>query len=95
MPRSCTICRNPGRDAIEAELRAGASYRDIARRHSASKDAISRHHAKHMDRLTTTKLTAAAKEILTILDKAETSLTWNATLLAIREARQVLRRLSS
>jgi hypothetical protein len=48
-----------------------------------------------MDRLTTTKLTAAAKEILTILDKAETSLTWNATLLAIREARQVLRRLSS
>jgi hypothetical protein len=42
---------------------------------------------------TTTGVTAAAKEILTILDKAETSLTWNATLLAVREARQLLKNL--
>ena len=92
MPRICTICRHPERPAIEAELKAGASYRDIARRHSASKDAISRHHANHMQRPTTTELTATAKEILTILDKAETSLTWNATLLAVREARQLLQK---
>ena len=92
MPRSCTICRNPGRDAIEAELRAGASYRDIARRHGASKDAISRHHANHMSRHTATELALAANEILKLLDKAETSPSWNATILTIREARQLLQK---
>lgn len=92
MPRSCTICRNPGRDAIEAELRAGASYRDIARRHGASKDAISRHHANHMSRHTATELALAANEILKLLDKAETSPSWNATILTIREARQLIQK---
>jgi len=27
------ICRHPERDSIETDLRAGTSYRDIARRH--------------------------------------------------------------
>jgi hypothetical protein len=46
-----------------------------------------------MDRLTTTELTAAAKEILRLLDKAETSPSWNAAILTIREARQLLQKL--
>jgi hypothetical protein len=41
-----------------------------------------------MSQLTATEFALAAKEILKVLDKAETSLTWNATLLAIREARR-------
>src|SRR6266446_7826816 len=87
MPQTCTICRHPERHDIEADLRAGAPYRDIARRHHVSKDALSRHRAKHMARHTATGLTAA-REIMAILDKAETATTWNLTLLTIREARR-------
>jgi hypothetical protein len=39
-----------------------------------------------MSRHTPTGLTAAS-EILTLLEKAETSPTWNSTVLAVREAR--------
>jgi len=45
-----------------------------------------------MPRLIPTEFALAAKEILTNLDKAETSLTWNATLLAVREARLLLQK---
>src|SRR6516162_7864126 len=95
MPRTCTICRHLERHAIEAELRASASYRDIARRHAASKDAIARHHANHMHRLAATELAVAANEILKLLDKAETSPSWNATILTIREARQCYKNFSA
>src|SRR5262249_35091438 len=87
-----SICRHPVRHDIEAELRAGASYRDIARRHSVSKDALSRHRANHMSRHTPTGL-SAAREIIALLDKAETSTTWNLTLLTIREARRYVEEL--
>ena len=80
------ICRHSERHDIEAELRAGSPYRDIARRHEVSKDAVARHRANRMSRHTETGL-AAAREIMALLDKAETSTTWNLTLLAIREAR--------
>jgi|SRR5262245_27251197 len=92
MPQTCTICRHPERDDIEAELRDGIPYRDIARQHHVSKDALSRHRANHMSRHTATGL-AAAREIMAILDKAETSTTWNLTLLTIREARRYVEEL--
>jgi hypothetical protein len=87
MPRICGICGHPQRHDIEADLRAGTTYRDIARRHNVSKDALSRHRANHMSRHTATGLTAA-KEIEALLHKAETSPTWTATVLAVREARR-------
>src|SRR5262249_45433479 len=87
MPQTCSICRHPERDDIEAELRACTPYRDIARRHNVSKDALSRHRANHMSRHTETGL-AAVSEIKALLDKAETSGSWNSTLLAVREARR-------
>jgi hypothetical protein len=86
MPQTCTICQHPERQDIEADLRAGTTYRDVARRHAVSKDALSRHRANHMSRHTETGL-AAGKEIMALLDKAATSPTWNATVLAVREAR--------
>jgi hypothetical protein len=86
------ICRHPERDSIETDLRAGTPYRDIARRRSVSKDALSRHRANHMSRHTATGL-AAASEIAAILDKAATSPTWNLTLLTIREARRYVEEL--
>ena len=92
MPRSCKICRHPQRDDIEADLRGGASYRDIARQHTVSKDALSRHRANHMSRHTATGL-AAARGIMAFLDKAEASPSWNSTVLAVREARQYVQQL--
>lgn len=92
MPHTCTVCRHPERHDIEADLRAGIPYRDIARRRNVSKDALSRHRANHMSRHTATGLTAA-RQVMTLLDKAETSATWNSTLLTIREARRYVEEL--
>jgi hypothetical protein len=92
MPQTCTICRHPERVDIEAGLRAGIPYRDISRQHNVSKDALSRHRARHMPRHTETGL-AAAREIVTLLDSAATSPNWNSTLFAVREARRYVEEL--
>jgi hypothetical protein len=92
MPQTCTVCRHPERHDIEADLRASTPYRDIARRRNVSKDALSRHRANHMPRHTETGL-VAAREIMAILDRAETSPNWNLTLLTIREARRYVEEL--
>jgi hypothetical protein len=45
-----------------------------------------------MSQPTATGLTAA-RQVMTLLDKAETSATWNSTVLTIREARRYLEKL--
>jgi hypothetical protein len=92
MPRKCTICRHAKRHEIEADLQAGLPYRDVARRHSISKDAVSRHRASHVSQHSATAL-ATAKKIMALLDKAEKDTTWNATLLTIREAHRYVEEL--
>ena len=92
MPPTCSVCQHPERQDIEADLRGGTSYRDIARQRNVSKDALSRHRRNHMSRHTETGLTAAS-EIVKLLDRAEASLTWNATVLAVRECRQYVQQL--
>ena len=87
------MCRHPERHDIEADLRGGTPYRDIARRHNASKDALSRHRAHHMSPHTETGLTVI-RQIMILLDKAETSPSWNATLLTVREARRYLEQMT-
>lgn len=49
MPRQCTICRHAKRDAVDAAILAGESFREIARRVAGiSKDAVARHKAEHL-----------------------------------------------
>jgi transposase-like protein len=48
MPRMCTVCAHSERASIEAALVSGAAYRDIARQHHVSKDALMRHKADHI-----------------------------------------------
>jgi hypothetical protein len=48
MARSCTICLNPQREVIDRALIEGKPYRDIARHHATSKDALMRHHKAHL-----------------------------------------------
>jgi hypothetical protein len=49
MPRPCTVCRHPDRAGIEVALTGGTPYRDIARQHHVSKDAVRRHRLDHVD----------------------------------------------
>ena len=92
MPRTCSICRHPQRHAIEADLRAGSSYRDVGRRYNISKDAVSRHRASHVS-LHTTPALATVTKIIALLEQAETASMWNATLLTVREARHCVEEL--
>jgi hypothetical protein len=87
MPRTCTICRHAKRHEIEDDLRAGLSYRDVARQYSISKDAVSRHRASHVSLHTTPALATAAK-IIALLEQAETASMWNTTLVALKEVRR-------
>jgi len=48
VPRVCTVCTNPEREGIDADLLAGRPLRDIARRVAVSKDALARHKADHL-----------------------------------------------
>jgi hypothetical protein len=48
MARTCTICAHPERAAIDRALVAGEANRGIARRFSASDDAVQRHKADHL-----------------------------------------------
>lgn len=41
--RRCTICEHPQRDALEAALAGGSSYREVAARSNVSRSALSRH----------------------------------------------------
>jgi hypothetical protein len=86
MPRNCSVCRHPRRHEIEADLQAGLSYRDLARRYDVSKDAISRHRASHVSPDTTPAL-ATVTEIRGLLDSGERATTWHASLLSIQETR--------
>jgi hypothetical protein len=72
MPRICTICRHPARQDIEADLRAGIPYRDVARRRNVSNHALWRHRVKHVSLNTVTELATATK-IRALLDQAATA----------------------
>ena len=85
MPRTCSICRSPRRHEIEADLQAGLSYRDVARRYNISKDAAFRHR-RHVS-LHTTPALATVSKIMTLLSQAETASMWNTSLVMVREAR--------
>jgi hypothetical protein len=83
MPRKCSICRHPKRHQIEADLQAGSPYRDVARQYGLSKDAVSRHRASHVS-LHTTPALATVTKIEALLHEAETSATWNISLLMVQ-----------
>ena len=87
MPRNCRACQHAERQAIEADLRAGLSYRDIARRYNISKDVICRHRASHVS-LHATPAHAIVTKIRGLIDSGETASTWTASLLSIQETRR-------
>ena len=102
MPRVCTICTHPERDAINTALASQEPYRVIAQRYAASPDAVYRHKIDHLPaklaQAEAAKETALADDLLgqvkalrnkaiSILGKAEAAGDLRTALLGIREAR--------
>lgn len=48
MPRACTVCQHPERDAINHALVSDTSNRRIAAQYSLSEQAVRRHKAEHL-----------------------------------------------
>jgi hypothetical protein len=48
MPRVCTICTHPRRQAIDKALVGGATMRELAAKYRVSPDAMERHNAAHL-----------------------------------------------
>jgi hypothetical protein len=48
MPRSCSICTHPQRQAIDQALMAGVVFRNIAQRFGTSTTAVHRHRHEHL-----------------------------------------------
>ncbi len=102
MPRVCTICTHPEREAINAALVANEPYRTIAQRYAASPDAVFRHKADHLPAVMVKSEQAREaahadtlvgqvqdmrSKALAILETAEQAGDLRVALLGIREAR--------
>jgi hypothetical protein len=102
MPRSCTVCEHPSREAIDRALVGDASNRSVASLYDVSEAAVRRHKANHLPAKLV--MAQAAEEVaqadtllgqvrdlqqraLEILDKAEEAGELRTALGAIREAR--------
>lgn len=70
MPRACTICAHPEREAVEAAMVNGESFRDIARRFRVGKDAAARHKADHLpEHLVKAREVEDAAKALDVMDE--------------------------
>ena len=102
MPRVCSICVHPEREAINKALVDGMVYRTIAQRFAASPDAVLRHKTEHLPAIMVKSkeaqeealaddLFAQLKQLrnkaISILLKAESAGDLQTSLLGIRESR--------
>ena len=102
MPRTCTVCSNPERGAVDWALVAGAAFPALAAKYRVSEDALGRHKANHLPaalaKAQEAEEVAHADDLLgkvrdlqgralAILDKAEDAGDLRTALGAIREAR--------
>ena len=107
MTRTCTVCTHPDRYEIDGILATRSmSYRDIARQHAVSKDAVSRHvSGGHLAELISRahdaeeraqadallgRIEDLQRRTLCILEKAETEEHLKTALMAIAQARRNL-----
>lgn len=105
MPRACTICSRPGRDAIDRALVEGTPNRRIASQHGVTERAVRNHKANHLPatlvKAQDAQEAADADDLLVqvrglqartlaILEAAEGASQHRTALSAIREARSNL-----
>jgi hypothetical protein len=105
MPRACTVCSHPEKEAIDRSLVGGASNRSLASVYDVSEAAVRRHAGNHLP-ATLAKAQGAQEaahaddllaqvrglqaRTLAILEAAEASSQHRTALAAIREARSNL-----
>src|SRR6266581_3561113 len=86
MPRTCTICSHPQRDAIDQAIVTGMANRPIASQFQVGYKAVERHAASHIKQAI--KQSQVAKEEAQTLDVVRQLVTINTVTLAIlKEAR--------
>jgi len=105
MPRTCTICTHPQRQAIDQALIAGEPLRTIADRWSVSKTAVLRHKESHLPSTllkaqSVSEVTRAdglvhqvsqvRDKALSLLAQAETERDWRCCAVLLREIRASL-----
>jgi len=105
VPRTCTVCRNVCRQAIEAALIAGTPFRRISSEYVVSESAVRRHAARHLPaRLAKAKeaeeladagsllaqVRSLQEKALSILAAAEKAGELRTALMGVREARECL-----
>ncbi len=102
LPRPCSICTHPERDAIDRALVGGASNRRIATQYDVPEAAVRRHEANHLPvKLVMAQEVAEADDLLgqvrdihartlAILEAVESTGEHRTALAAIREARSNL-----
>jgi len=69
VPRSCTVCASPDREAIDKALVGGTACREVAALYRVSPDAVERHKAAHLPKMLTE--TRQAREEAHALDVME------------------------
>ncbi len=102
MPRTCTVCRHPHRDAIDQALVASEPFRNVSLRFGTSVSALFRHKADHLPQALVKAAEAGEvaradslleevrslqTKALDILRKAEAAGDLRAAVSAVREAR--------
>jgi len=110
MPRKCTICTHPDREAIDRDLVSGEALRGLSALYRVSEDALMRHNAAHIASSLIVAQQAVAvthaddllsqvrnlqTKALSILATAEKAGDLRTALIAIRTARENLELLAS
>ena len=105
MPRTCSICTHPQREAIDKDLASGQPYRGISRAFRVSEDALARHREAHLPETLAkahdasevaraddllNQLQLLQKVTMLILSRAEQAGALRTMLGAVREARENL-----
>ncbi len=96
MPRTCTICTHPERDAIDKALAVANNLREMSAKFRVSEDALSRHKAAHVPLLLAkaeeTRQVEHAKDVVAhALDVVEQLKIINRSTLAILEEARTAR----
>src|SRR5438874_546688 len=105
MPRTCSICAHPDREAIDAAVVGGASIRATSAQYRVSEDAVTRHTAHHLPQVLVEaqesaeadrgaslldQLRSLQERTLALLDRAEAAGKLTPAILAVGQARQNL-----
>lgn len=69
MPRACSVCGSPAREAVDRALVAGEPYRGVAKRYGLEEQSVFRHKNKHLVATVARGIKAEAKQLRAVDSK--------------------------